>query len=102
MKTITVKIEKQYNITLAPDVCTQEFVNEFESYMWELEGDTLEEKLVELHAYAARMIAQYDLDFIEGLGPCASVRTASLHEKQGKKINVVWEDTYEDVETEVE
>lgn len=101
MKTVTVKIEKQYRITLAPEVCTQEFVSEFESYMWELEGETLEEKLAELHAYAARQVAEYSVDFVEGIGPCASNFTASFLERSGKKINVVWEAIYDDVESEV-
>jgi hypothetical protein len=100
-KTVKVVIEKEYEIELRPDILTQEFVNEFESYMWELEGETLDEKLNNLCAYVARQLAQYDLDFVEGVGSVASNFSVKLKEAAGQKIAVVYEEVYDDVETEV-
>ena len=99
-KTVRVTIEKEFEIELKDEVLTPEFIKEFESYMWELDG-TLERQQKELFEYAARQIALYDLDFIEGLGKTASIMTAPYHEKQGKVVNVVWKGIYDDVETEV-
>lgn len=101
-KTVAVKIEKQYEIELRPEVCTQEFVSEFESYMWELDGDTLEEKLNNLSAYVGRQIAQYDMDFVEGVGSVSSKFSLKLKEDAGHKIAAVYQEVYDDVETEVE
>lgn len=101
-KIVTVKIEKQYEIELRPEICTQEFVSEFESYMWELEGETLEEKLKDLSAYIARQIAQYDFDFVEGVGSVSSNFSLKFKEDAGQKIAAVYQEVYDDVETEVE
>jgi hypothetical protein len=100
-KNVHVVIEKEYEIELKDNLLTQESVKEFESYMFELDGDTLEEKQNNLFAYAARQIAEYDTDFVEGLGKAASVRTAPFYEKEGKVVHVVWDDKWSEVETEI-
>lgn len=101
IKTVRVMIEKEYEISLSPELLTQEFVTEFESYMFDLEGDTLEDKQNKLFEFAARQLAQGEEQFIEGLGPVASVRTIRFKQDGGKKINVVWDDTVDDMEAEV-
>jgi hypothetical protein len=100
-KSIIVRTEKHYEIDIVDSALTQEFINEFEKYMWQLEGYTLEEKRNDLFAHAARQLAQGEEYFIEGIGKTASLRTLPFKQKQGEKIDVVWVDTYEDVETEV-
>lgn len=100
-KTARVQITKEYEIELKDSILTPEYIKEFESYMFELEGDTLEEKYAELFKFAAQQIAEYDTDFVEGLGKTASVRTAPFHEKEGKTVYVVWDDKWSDVETEI-
>lgn len=67
-KTVLVTIEKEIEIELAPEVLTQEFLTEFESYMFQLRGDDLEERQESLFKYAAKQIAEYEGCFIEGLG----------------------------------
>lgn len=67
-KTIRTTVEKEFDIQLAPELLTQEYIDNFESYMFELKGDDLEEKQDSLFQYAARMIAEHGVDFIEGLG----------------------------------
>jgi hypothetical protein len=100
-KTVCVTIEKEYEIELGDSVLTQEFINEFESYMFELDGDTLEEKQGSLFEFAARQLAIGEEYFIEGIGNIASVRTVDFKRKQGDKIVVVWDDKYENIEAEV-
>jgi hypothetical protein len=100
-KTIRVVIEKEYEIELKDNILTQENIKEFESYMWELDGDTLEAKQEELFKFAARQIAEYDVDFVEGLGNVCKASMVGYYERNGAVMNVVWNDTYEDVETEV-
>jgi hypothetical protein len=101
-KSIIVRTEKHYEIDIADRVLTQEFVDEFESYMFELDGCNLEEKQIALFEFAARQLAQGEEYFIEGLGKIASVRTVKFKQVPGEVISVVWNDTYENVETEVE
>jgi hypothetical protein len=100
-KTVRVAIEKEYEVELADRVLTQEFVDEFESYMFELDGGNLEEKQIALFEFAARQLAQGEEYFIEGLGKISSVRTVKFKQVPGEVMPVVWNDTYENVETEV-
>jgi hypothetical protein len=100
-KSVIVRTEKHYEIDIADSVLTQEFINEFESYMFALDGDTLEEKQNNLFEFAARQLAQGEEYFIEGLGKIASVNTVKFKQDRGDKIDVVWKETYDGVETEV-
>jgi hypothetical protein len=100
-KTVRVTTEKEYEIEIHEEILKQSFINEFESYMFELEGTNLEQKQNDLFAFAARQLAQGEESFIEGIGKIASVRTAKFKQDQGDVIPLVWNDTYEDVETEV-
>lgn len=100
-RTVRVVIEKEYEVELKSELLTQAFADEFESYMFTLDGDTLKEKQEHLCKFAAAQLAQYDNDFIEGIGQVASVLVAPYHEKDGHRVNVVWKDNYEDVETEI-
>jgi hypothetical protein len=100
-KSVIVHTEKHYEIDIADSVLTQEFIDGFEKYMWELGGFTLEQKHNDLFAYAARMLAQGEEYFIEGIGKIASVHTVKFKQDRGDKIDVVWNDTCEGVETEV-
>lgn len=92
-KTIRVTIEKEYEIELAPEVLTQEFVDEFESYMFELDGNDLEEKQESLFKFAATQ-AQYNPTFIEGLGKAENCFG-------GRQANVIYKQTEEWIDTEV-
>jgi hypothetical protein len=100
-KIVRVVIEKEYEIELKDFLLTQESVSAFEEGFWELDGDSLDEKIGDLFKVAAHQLAIGEERFIEGLGPCASVRTVEYKEKSGERVNVVWNDTYEDIETEV-
>lgn len=66
---VKVTIEKEYEIELDPSLLTEEYVKEFEAYMFKLDGDTHEEKLNSLHQYAAEDIARWGEDrHIEAMG----------------------------------
>ena len=99
--TVCVTIEKEYDIEIDDKVLTPEFVKEFESYMFELDGDDFEEKVGSLFEFAARQLTHGEEHFIEGLGHTASVRTVKFKQEEGKNVTVVWEDKFESTETEV-
>lgn len=101
IKTVSVRATKEYEINLGEKVLSQDFITEFESYMWELDGDTLQEKQNKLYEFAAQQIARGEEEFIEGLGHIASVRTVKFKQKDGNQINVVWNDTVDEIETEI-
>jgi hypothetical protein len=98
---VSVTIEKEYDIEIDDNILTHEFVKEFESYMFELDGTDFEEKVGNLFEYAARQLAHGEEHFVEGIGQIASVRTVSFKRKEGEKIAVVWNDTYESTDTEI-
>lgn len=100
-KTVKVVIEKEYEISISDALLTPEAIEQFESYMFELYGYSLECKQDSLFEYAAQQIAEYEVDFVEGLGHTCSVRTAPFHERGGKIISVIWDDKYYDIETEI-
>ncbi len=100
-KNVTVRIEKQYSVTIDAEYLTQEFISEFESYMFELDGDTLDEKIDSLHAYAAQQIAEYGAEFVEGIGEVASVMSAQYRRAAGQKIVIEYSEGWSDVEVEV-
>jgi len=92
-KTVRVTIEKEYEIELTPEVLTQEFIDEFESYMFELSGEDLEEKQESLFKFAATQ-AGYNPSFIEGLGKAEN-------ELYGRPANVVYKQIEEWIDMEV-
>lgn len=100
-KTIRVVIEKEYEINIADELINQPFLEAFEYSFWELDGESFDEKVNSLFEAAAYQLARGEENFIEGIGPCASVRTVKYKEQEGKNILVVWNDTYDETEAEV-
>jgi hypothetical protein len=100
-KTVRVQIEKEYEIDIDESILTPEFVKEFEAMMWELDGDTLEQKYEALFKVAAHQLANDETEFVEGLGRASSVFSVDFKRKAGAHIIVVYENLYEDTEVEV-
>lgn len=92
-KTVRVTIEKEYEIELAPEVLTQEFIDEFQSYMFKLSGEDLEDKQDSLFQFAAKQIAQ-DCLFVEGVGKAENYL-------YNIPSNVVYKETEEWIDSEV-
>jgi hypothetical protein len=100
-KILRVQIEKEYDIDIDDSILTPEFVKEFESYMFELDGITLEQKYADLFKFAARQLAQGEDSFIEGLGAISNVFSVDYKRKNGRVVNVVWKETEEWTDVEV-
>jgi hypothetical protein len=100
-KTVRVTKEFEYEIDIDDSLFTPQFVKDFQESFWELDGYCLESKYKDLFKVAAGQLANGEEYFIEGLGACASIRTAEYKRRDGMTINVVWKDIYEDMEVEL-
>lgn len=65
-KTVTVTIEKQFEIEIDDEHLTPEKIADFSSYMFEVGG------VDDLFKYAGEQVARYEDNFIEGIGPAKS------------------------------
>lgn len=100
-KTVRVVTEREYEIEIKDEILNQEFVNAFEEGFWELDGDTLEDKINDLFKSVAYQLNNGEEYFIEGVGPCANVHTVKYKDAHGANTTVVWNDTFEEIETEI-
>lgn len=100
-KTVKVVKEFEYEIEIIENLLTQQFVDEFEKSFWELDGEDFEDKISNLFEVAAYQLANGESSFIEGLGDCSSKQMLQYRTAQGKKYNVVYDNKYEETETEV-
>lgn len=87
-KTVTVTIEKQFEIEIDDEHLTQEKLADFSSYMFAVGG------VDDLFKYAGEQIARYENCFIEGIGPAK------------KKVNkkdepVLYREIYDDASVDV-
>lgn len=100
-KTVKVTIEKEFDIEIDDKLLNEDFVTAFEKGFWELEGSSLDEKIECLFRVAARQIAHGESSFVEGVGPCAGVFSADYYRKVGREISVVYDEVYDETETEI-
>jgi hypothetical protein len=89
----------EYDIEIDDSILNQEFVDSFESGFWELDGDTLEEKIDGLFKVAAYQLMQGEQSFIEGIGECCTTYSKGLFPE--KKFRVLYREIYDDIETEI-
>lgn len=100
-RTVKVTIEKEYEIELDASLLTDEYVKEFESYMYKLEGNSFDEKIDSLHRYAAESLAQWgDNAHIEGVG-YPKWRDAGKYYEDDKVYHVIYHPTDEFVDSEI-
>lgn len=100
-KIIRVVKEFEYEIEIDDKILNQEFVDAFESCFWDLEGDNLQEKLVNVFEIAAGQLANGEDRFIEGIGYCGSTFTAKYRKERGDDVVVVYNEIMNDIETEI-
>ncbi len=93
----------EYDIEIDDSILNQQFVDSFESGFWELDGDTLGEKIDGLFKVAAYQLMQGESQFIEGIGACCSegMKSWCKQHEPGKQFRVIYKEIYEDVETEI-
>jgi hypothetical protein len=89
----------EYDIEIDDSFLNQEFVDIFESGFWELDGDTLEEKIDGLFKVAAYQLMNGEQSFIEGIGECCTVYSKNIFPE--KKFRVLYKENYEELETEM-
>ncbi len=99
-KSVRVTREFEYEIDLDDSILNQQFVDAFERSFWELDGDSLEDKISNLFEVAACQLANGEENFIEGLGECSSKGMLQYRDKSNK-YNVVYDNVYEETETEI-
>ena len=100
-RTVRVVKEFEYEIEIDDSILNQDFVDEFESCFWKIDGYTLQDKLGKLFELAASQLANGEKNFIEGIGGCGSAITAQHRRNSGQDVVVVWDCTYDDIETEI-
>jgi hypothetical protein len=93
----------EYDIEIDDSILNQEFVDSFESGFWELDGDTLEEKIDGLFKVAAYQLMNGEAQFIEGVGACCDKGMQSYYKEfyPDKEFRVLYKETYEEIETEI-
>lgn len=97
-RTVKVTIEKEFDIEIPDHLLTDQHIAEFESCMWELDGDGT--KVEQLFQYAGRGAA-YDWDHLEGMGYMGSKYLRDVQKEDRKKDFIVIYEHYEDCEAEV-
>jgi hypothetical protein len=100
-KTVRVTIEKEFEIEIEDKLLNEEFVNGFEKSFWELDGNSVSEKIESLFGVAARQIAYGEDSFVEGIGACAGAFSVSYLRQAGRDISVVYDEVYDETETEI-
>lgn len=102
-RTVEVVKTVEYDIEIDDSILNQEFVDSFESGFWELDGDTLEEKIERLFNVAAYQLMNGEQSFIEGIGGCCrkNMRQWYKQHEPNKEFRVFYEETYEDIESEI-
>jgi hypothetical protein len=104
-RTVETIVTKEFEIEIADELFTPEYIKDFESGMWELDGDTLEEKYNGLFDVAAYQIANGERNFIEGLGKVQTVGWNKVCKKDFPKeaegVTVLYEMLMDDVEVTV-
>jgi hypothetical protein len=94
-RTVRVTIEKEFDIDIPDHLLSDENIQSFEDFMWEIED---EDKREGLFKYAARCAA-YDWDFVEGLG---YIGEAYMREfMKNPESYIVVSEKYDDCEEEI-
>lgn len=77
-KTVTVVIEKEIEIAIPDELCSQEVIDEFSEFMFPIESAD------DLFEYVAAQIAMHGATFVEGVGlvrDLASLASGDLDEE---------------------
>lgn len=100
-RTVNVTKTFEYEIDIDDKLLNEEFVNDFERSFWQLDGNSVPEKLENLFEVVAYQLANGEEYFIEGVGRCGNVVTKPYWEKNGEDVVTTYRENYQDTETEM-